>query len=63
MDNEGAHPIFDAAYFRELAAKYEAADQLEVAAKLTQVAAQFEKRERDELVGTSIHRISGEQAH
>jgi hypothetical protein len=43
MDSKGSHPIFDAAYFRDLAAKYEAAEQREIAAKLTQVATEFEK--------------------
>ena len=43
MDHQDSYPIFDAAYFRELAAKYEAADQHEIAAKLTEVATEFEE--------------------
>ena len=41
MDHQDARPMFDAAYFRELAAKYEAADHHEIAAKLTEVATEF----------------------
>ena len=44
MDHRDSYPIFDAAYFRELAAKYRAADQHEISVKLTQVAAEFEER-------------------
>jgi hypothetical protein len=43
LDHQGSYPIFDAAYFRELAAKYEAADQHEIAAKLAEVATEFEE--------------------
>jgi hypothetical protein len=43
LDHHDSYPIFDAAYFRELAAKYEAADQHEIAAKLAEVATEFEE--------------------
>ena len=43
MDHQGSGQTFDAAYFHELAAKYEAADQHEIAAKLTAVATEFEE--------------------
>jgi hypothetical protein len=43
MTHLDSYPIFDAAYFRELAAKYEAADQHEIAVKLAKVATEFEE--------------------